>query len=170
MQHPTPSPTLANSYQQMPDQARVWIYQSDREFSEAELATIQVAGNNFVQQWAAHGTELTAAFEVFHQRFLVFFLDEQQAAASGCSIDSSVGFVRQLMDQLQVDLLDKLNLAYRNANGDIVTQRMANFQDDLKAGIHTAETLVFNNLVGTKADFQKGWEVPVKASWHRQLL
>ena len=166
----SPSAVDANDFQSMPAHSRVWIYQSNRMLTEPEVNAIKDAGDRFVSQWAAHGSQLTASFQVFHRLFLVFFLDEKQASATGCSIDSSVGFVRHVMDELQIDLLDKLNLAYRDAQGDIAVQRMTEFQDNLKAGTHTADTVVFNNLVGTKGEFVDKWEVPVKASWHRQLL
>ena len=34
----------------------------------------------------------------------------------------------------------------------------------------TSETIVFNNMVQTKQDFETDWEVPAKESWHKRFL
>ena len=47
---------------------------------------------------------------------------------------------------------------------------MADFQKQLEEGVLNEETTVFNNLIETKGDFEKKWEVPVKESWHKQLV
>jgi hypothetical protein len=32
------------------------------------------------------------------------------------------------------------------------------------------QTIVFNNLVNTKAEYEEFWEVPMTESWHSRLL
>ena len=83
-------------FEEIPDHARVWIYQANRPLSDTETQQAQQWGRQFVEQWAAHGQGLRASVTVLHHHFLVIALDEQHHAASGCSIDSSVGFVRIL--------------------------------------------------------------------------
>ena len=34
----------------------------------------------------------------------------------------------------------------------------------------TLETIVFNNMVATKEDFENKWEVPARESWHKRFL
>jgi hypothetical protein len=34
----------------------------------------------------------------------------------------------------------------------------------------TSETIVFNNMVNTKEDFENNWEIPAKQSWHKRFL
>lgn len=157
------------TYQDLPDHSRVWVYQSNRAFTDDESEAIRAAGVEFAAAWSSHGADLLAAVEVFHNRFVVIFLDESQAAASGCSIDSSVGFVRNLQTTYHIDLLDRLTVAY-NQNGSVQTCSMDEFRAQLKAGTLSAETLVYNNLVTAKGDWTNGWLVPVSASWHKQLL
>ncbi len=90
----------AKSYQDLNDSARVWIYQADRPLKGTEIEEIRERGRLFVASWAAHGEKLDAAIEVLHDRFVVLCADEAQVKASGCSIDRSVGFVRELESDL----------------------------------------------------------------------
>ena len=99
-------------FKSLPDTARIWIYQSNRSFSPDELAEIKQKTKEFLEQWTAHGTALKAGFELKYKRFLVIGLDQPQTA-TGCSIDASVHFIQQLEKDYQVDLLDKLNVSYK---------------------------------------------------------
>ena len=157
------------NYQELADHSRVWIYQTDRRLSDAEVNEIQAHGAKFIDQWAAHGSELQAAFEVFYNQFIVLFADETQVKASGCYIDSSVRFIKELEKHYQLDLFNRLNLKYKEGS-EIKMMPMADFQKQLEEGVLNEETTVFNNLIETKGDFETKWEVPVKESWHKQLV
>ena len=39
-----------------------------------------------------------------------------------------------------------------------------------KAKSVSPNTVVFNNLVNTKAEYLEHWEVPAKESWHSRFL
>ena len=44
------------------------------------------------------------------------------------------------------------------------------FQKFAKERKITSETIVFNNMVNTKEDFENNWEVPANQSWHKRFL
>jgi hypothetical protein len=104
------------SFDKLPEESRVWIYQSNRIFTAAELDFINANANDFLNQWTAHGANLQAAIDIPYDRFLVIALNESLQSASGCSIDSSVRFIQNLEKQLSVILLDKMNVTYRTSN------------------------------------------------------
>lgn len=156
-------------YQNLADHSRVWIYQSDRELSNQEVKEIEAYGRTFIQQWAAHGSDLQAAFKVKYNRFIVLTADESQVKASGCSIDSSVRFIKEIEKEYQLNLFDRLNITYKEDN-EIKMLKMSAFQEKLKNGELNLETRVFNNLVETKHDFENNWETTVRESWHAQLI
>ena len=161
--------TFIMNYKQLANHSRVWIYQSSRALTNEEVDEIKSYGNRFIANWAAHGKELQAAFEVFYNRFIVLFADESQVKASGCSIDASVHFIKDIQNAYQLDLFDRLNIAYKTSK-NIDTLRMHDFQEALSKGQLTENTIVFNNLVETKEAFDSAWEVPVKDSWHSKML
>lgn len=149
--------------------SRVWVYQSDRKLTDAEALQAQVLLNNFTTGWTAHNNQLLAKAEIRYNRFLILIVDESQAGASGCSIDKSVNFMKQLEQQFGINLFDRFNLAYRDGE-EILSVPRHQFEDLLKAGKIDTETIVFNNLAQNITELQTKWEVPFKDSWHIQLF
>lgn len=156
-------------YRSLPGNSRVWVYQSNRKLSDQEVAEIRNYCEEFIENWSAHGKELNAAFEIFYNRFIVLFADESQVSASGCSIDASVRFIKTIQEAYHLDLFDRLNIAYKLGN-NIDTLRMNDFQMAVDKGQLGENTIVFNNLVESKELFETAWEVPIKESWHKQML
>ena len=157
------------NYQDLPDHTRVWVYQSNRELTAAEVVEIQMKGDQFVSEWASHGTKLSAAIGIFYQRFIVVFVDEQQAMASGCSIDKSVAFIQQTEQAYNITLMDRMLISYKEGD-EIKLERMPDFDKLVSDGVLNAKTIVFNNLVATKKEFEAQWEVPMEQSWHARML
>ena len=157
------------NFDQLPDESRVWIYPSNRVFTEEELALIKSKSNEFLNQWTAHGTDLQAAIDIPYDRFLVIGLNESLQAASGCSIDASVRFIQSLEAELNVTLLDKMNVTYRSKNSieyiPLKEFRKKTQKKELSPGI-----IVFNNLVLNKKEYKSLWEVPAASSWHNRYF
>ncbi|MGZ4117532.1 MAG: ABC transporter ATPase, partial [Bacteroidia bacterium] len=109
-----------NTISNMPSDARLWVYQSNTALSDAQVSTIKNEGANFISDWAAHGASLKAAFDVLYDRFIVIAVDEQQAMATGCSIDKSVKFVKELEQKFNLNLFDRMQVAYRKGNEIVV--------------------------------------------------
>lgn len=154
----------------MPATSRVWLYMADRPLSNEEVSSLQTAGNEFVAQWAAHGKALKAECAIRYNRFLIFVVDESQAGASGCSIDSSVHFVKSVGEQLQVDFFNRLLLAYKDTNGEVQTIHSAKTKGLIAEGTINADTIVFNNMVQQFGDLQNNWEVSLKDSFYKKFL
>jgi len=156
-------------YNTLPENSRVWIYQSDREFSQEEKEIITEEAGKFIEAWTRHGDHLKGGFEIKYNQFLILAVDESFANVSGCSIDASVRFVQKLENVISADLMNKLNVSFKEEqNINIVS--LSAFQNFVKAGKITSETIVFNNMVQTKGDLRKKWEVPAKDSWHQRFL
>ena len=157
------------TYESMPDTSRVWIYQSDREFTADEIAILSKKAEDFINQWTRHGDDLKGSFTIKYNQFLVLAVDESFNNVSGCSIDSSVRFVQQLEKELKVDLMNKMNVTFKD-NDYINLVKLPDFQQFAKEKKITSETIVFNNMVNSKEEFENNWEVPAKESWHKRFL
>lgn len=153
----------------LPDTARLWIYQSDRELTPLEVKQIESKAKQFLVSWNTHGTMLSAAIEVVHDRFIVIGVDEKVTSASGCSIDKSVHFVRDLGEAFRIDFFNRLNVAYR-AGKEIEIVSMQQFEELAQNGVVNAETITFNNMIERLGDYYKNWEVKAGTSWHSRLL
>ena len=158
-----------NSINNMPPDARVWVYQSNKPLSAAEANAIKEEGAAFVAGWSAHGAALNASFDVLYDRFVVLAVDEKQALASGCSIDKSVHFIKQLEQQFGLNLFDRMQVAYK-AGDTIEACSLAQFEKLAADKKVDENTIVFNNMVSSKAAFDTEWEVPVKNSWQNRVF
>jgi hypothetical protein len=157
------------NFDELPETARVWIYQANRSFSEAELTEIKEKLDLFIAQWTAHGSNLFSGYKIEYKRFIIIGLNQNLNMASGCSIDASVHFIQQLEKAYNLDLLDKMTVSYKQ--GEYVAYKdLSDFKKMAKDRAVSLNTIVFNNLVATKAEFLDNWEVPAKDSWHARFI
>lgn len=106
---------------------------------------------------------------MLHNRFILLMVDESQADASGCSIDSSVRFLKQLQAKYGVDLFDRMAFSYKDGE-EVHTVSRDKFNELYASGAINDDTLVFDTLVNTKAGFDAGWLKPLSESWHARLV
>lgn len=153
----------------LPDNSRVWIYQANRSFTENELLELKNDLSQFLNNWTAHGKDLQAGFEIKYNRFLVIALDQSGQTATGCSIDASVHFIQHLEKKYQVELLDKMNVSFKQGEY-IAYKTLLDFKAMAKQKAISKNTIVFNNLVATKGEYTEHWEVPASESWHARFV
>ena len=87
----------------------------------------------------------------------------------GTAQDNSIKLMKQLGEELEVDFLNRMIQSYRK-NGKVEIVEMNDFSTLLANNEIDENTIVYNNMVTTKIDFDNNWEVPLKNSWHKQLL
>ncbi len=153
----------------LPETSRVWIYQANRSFTEDELIEISNKLDTFIENWTAHGSDLQSGYCIKYKRFIIIGLNQDMNAATGCSIDASVYFIQQLEKGYNVDLMDKMNVSYKQ--GEFVAYKtLLEFKKMAKDKAVSKNTIVFNNLVTNIAEFNENWEVPAQDSWHSRFL
>ena len=151
--------------QRMRNNARVWIYQSNRELSATETEQIELQLKDFTQTWTAHNQQLLAAGFINYNRFIILMVDESNAGASGCSIDKSVHFMQSIEKQFSIKLFDRMNIAYK-LDYAVASVSAHEFEKLILSGAVNSETIVFNNLADTKLELATNWELPLAQLWH----
>jgi hypothetical protein len=157
------------NFDSLPDSSRVWIYQSNRSFTENELSEISDKLIVFLDNWVAHGFSLEAGFEIKYKRFIIIAVDQEKQSPTGCSIDASVKFVKELEILYSVDLLDKMNVSYKQGNY-VAYKTLMDFKKMAKEKAVSKKTIVFNNLVNSLGEYKEFWEVPASESWHSRIV
>ncbi len=153
----------------LPEESKVWIYQANRSFTEQEIEEIQAKLDEFLENWTAHGSDLESGYLIKYKRFIVIGLNQNLNKASGCSVDASVRFIQELEKEYGVDLLDKMNVSYKQ--GEFIAYKtLTDFKKMAKEKAVSKNTIVFNNLVTNIAEFNENWEVPASESWHNRFL
>jgi len=130
-------------FNEMPANSRIWIYQSDRKLNDSELDQIKLKLTDFLKNWTAHGDDLKSSFEIRYDRFIIIALNEKSAKASGCSIDACVHFIQQIEKDYNINLLDKMNVAFKQ--GEYVSYK----------SIVEFKSLIKNNSVSVFILFSK---------------
>jgi hypothetical protein len=152
------------SFDHLPPQARIWIYQASRPLTEEELMPLVPRLAAFAEEWTSHGRELAASAQFLHRQFLIIGLDEAVAGASGCSIDASVRFVQALEQQLGIELLEKSRMAFLS-DGHLQLLTRRELREAIARGEVTADTLYFNNTLITKSELADKWPAPAGQTW-----
>ncbi len=147
----------------LPQNSRVWVFPSTREFTQNEAEQIQAQLDVFLFQWAAHGADLCASGHILFNRFIIVMLDESRVSASGCSIDSLIHFTQKIEQEYSTSFTDRMNVNLF-VNNEIKDVHLNNLSDT------NIQTLFFNHLVNTKSDFEENWITPVRNSWLERFV
>ncbi|WP_276498312.1 hypothetical protein [Pontibacter litorisediminis] len=151
-------------FDQLPPQARIWIYQASRPLTEAEQTDIEPLLERFATEWSSHGKGLQSSAALLHGRFLVLANNEEATAASGCSIDASVRFVRELEQRYGLSFMDRTQLAFEK-EGEVALVSMPELKGKVAAGDINQETLYFDTLITHYGELQQAWPRPAGDSW-----
>lgn len=156
-------------FENLPEESKIWIYQSNRKFSDQEFSEIEMALQTFLESWSAHGSSLESSYQLKYNRFIIIAVNQDVQPATGCSIDASVQFIQDLEKKYTVDLLDKMNVTFKNGD-HIAHKTLIDFKKMAKEKAVTENTIVFNNLVNTIEEFNDSWEIPASESWHGRFF
>ncbi len=156
-------------FDEMPDSARLWVYQANRALSEPERASLENNLAHLCETWMAHGAPLKTSFRIEHNRFVILAVDERDAGASGCSIDGSVRLLKDIGQSLEVDFFDRQHVAFL-VGEQVMAYPMTRLKTLFDEGILNADAVSFNNAVSSKAEWAKGWRVAANQSWLSRYL
>jgi hypothetical protein len=161
----------AVSFDQLPDDARVWVFAASRPLSETESESLLRGVDGFIGGWAAHGAPVRGARDWRHERFLLVGADERATGVSGCSIDSLFHALAAAEAQMGVTLRDATPVFFRDAAGDVRSVPRPDFRRMAAAGEVTEDTVVFDNTVTTVGAVREGrWETRLRDAWHARAF
>jgi hypothetical protein len=147
-------------FSELPDSARVWIYQANRFLTETECEIIVSHLTKSTNQWAAHGAPLKASFKVIEKRFIIIAADESHNVASGCSIDASTHWLKELGNHLNVDFFDRA-LIYKNES-DLKEANPFGVKKLIENGEILPSTFLYTQQVAHLAALEN-WPVPAES-------
>ncbi|MFQ5747212.1 MAG: hypothetical protein ACE5HF_08350 [Gemmatimonadota bacterium] len=158
-------------FETLPDDARLWCFGADRTLTEAEVGRLREDLRALLETWAAHGTDLTAGFDIREDRFLLVAVDESRAGASGCSIDGLVRRLKTLEVELGVGLVDAQGVWYRGADGSVRSCSRTDFRGLADRGEVGGATRVFDLSLTRLGNARAGgFEARASDTWHAGLL
>ena len=134
----------------LPETSKVWIYQSQTEISEAIQAQLLPKLKTFIEGWAAHGNGLFGDATILENYFIVLAVDESKVPASGCSIDTSVHFIRNIGQEFNLDFFNRLNVLIELDGA----KKIVNYHElNLYPG-----AIFYNPMITNLADLKTKWK------------
>src|SRR5881628_113840 len=131
------------SFDQLPPQARVWVFASDRPLEDDDARTLLDEVDRFLAQWKAHGAPLRSAREWKDEQFLAIGVDPTVEQASGCSIDGLFRGLQALERTLGTRLVAGGRVFYRDAKGRAQLAAREELSKLAAAGVVGDDTPVF---------------------------
>ena len=156
-------------FEELSPESRVWIYQGSRPFTSHEEGLVSKALKVFCDQWNAHGQALKSSFRIEKNQFVIMSVDEDFHNPSGCSIDSSVGVLRQIHAATGVDLLDRSKVAFY-LDDKVTLIPLSELKSNFASGRLQASTITFNTLATTRAEWEAKWQIQAEKSWMTKYL
>ncbi len=156
-------------FKTLPEDSRVWVYQSDRDFTQVEIEIIEDKTSQFLDNWKAHGNDLQASYLIKDKRFLIIAVNEKFNPIGGCSIDYSLQLVNDISSTINLDLLDRLTVNYRSENV-IKSVNLRDLKNKIKSRTFSSETVIFNTTIKTKKDLITDFEIKLRSSWLSKFI
>ena len=85
-------------FNSLPDNSKIWIYQSNRKFYPQELDAIKNKIESFLNQWTNENKPIQASYEIKYDRFILFAVDVANSPLSLNAIDQSVSFIIEIQE------------------------------------------------------------------------
>ena len=153
-------------FSQLPAEARLWIYQADRQLTAEESASIGQELKAFVANWLAHKVKVAGEGILLYDRFVMLAADESDVSVSGCSIDRTVHFIKVLGARYKVNFFDRSYTCYQDGD-QIAGCDIDTFLALIAEGKVNDQTIVFNNTVTTLGQLRSAWQQPLSRSWQK---
>jgi len=155
---------MINQFNQMPPNAKVWIYASDKIISPSHFAVINQKAIPFIQNWTAHQNHLQAEFAVLYNCFLVFMVNESVHEISGCGIDKLTHLIKEIDAETNLNLLNRMGVQLLE-NNEVTCLTKSAFLEKLSAQ-DLGKSKAFNNQITTKKQFEMEWIIPIENAWY----
>ncbi|MFN5557642.1 MAG: hypothetical protein ACK48F_15610 [Chryseotalea sp.] len=157
---------MVTTFDLLPEDARVWLFTANQKLNAETVSSIQKQLDQYLAGWTAHGNSLLAAHTILHDYFIVIGLNQNEADASGCSIDSLFRMIKTVAENANIDLLNRENVALHTESGITLVERkgLKQFLAENKV------QFVYNTLVNTKSNVIHHFKQEIKSSWVARFL
>lgn len=145
-------------FNKLPDNSRIWIYQTNKVISVTEKNQIEEIISQGIEKWNAHGELLNGAFCFKEDYFLVIGVNQSINMPSGCSIDASTHWIKQIKASLGIDYFDR-SLIYKS-DEIIKFGNLFMAKKMVESGEIKPNTLVYNTQINSKEDLENRFLVP----------
>lgn len=152
------------NYKSLLETSKIYIYPSGRKFYTDEFPVI----NKKVEKYLKEFSMIESFFEIKYQRFIIIIISDKTPLSINQN-DDLIAFIQSLEKEFKLSLLDKVNVCFKQ--GEYVQlKEIPDFKKLIKNRGVSKKTIVFDNLINTKEEYESYWEMPAESSWISHLF
>ena len=155
--------------QEFSPDSQVWIFTASRKMNVEEVEKIHDKLAAFSKSWISHNNKLKSEAFVLHDLFIILVVDNSQALASGCSIDTAMRFIQTLQIDFNVDFLDRNSFVYLNDANQATLIRKDELADKVSSGEINDSTLFYDSLVNDLNSLKTDLIKPRGSFWMKNM-
>ena len=155
-------------FNSLPENARIWVYQSDRILNDSEMGEISQYLSTQISGWESHGSPLQASFEFFYDKFLVIGVNTLYQDPSGCSIDTSTRWLKEIQQNFGIDFFDR-SIAYFE-DDTLNFFPILEAKKQVLSGKVKANTTVLNHQIGSLIELKNNWKLKASDSFMKKYF
>jgi len=151
-------------FETLSEESNVIIYPGDRKFYPQELESLELKLKNFCNSLKT----VKMTFKLDYDRFILFFISEETVL----ELDHHnllAEFIQDLESSFKITLMDKVNVCFKQGE-HVQKKEIPEFKKLIKNRGVSKKTIVFDNMINTKFEYENSWELPAIESWVSHLF
>jgi hypothetical protein len=139
----------------------LFIFPYSKGLNQNQKEHLEVALSGFFEKWNAHGEPLSAKMWIEEEQFLLIYVDEAQAQASGCSKDRLFHFINEInsIHDLKEGPVGKF---YVRNKGQIGVFSRNEIREGLKEGTILPDNELYPVWINSTEQYEQFWKKPVR--------
>jgi hypothetical protein len=156
-------------FEEMPANSKVWLYPSVDFFDKELKSNIENDLKAFVTEWLSHQREVKGSSKILAKGIICLAADQTDFEVSGCSIDSSYRFIKDLELKYNLSLFERDLVFFETMNGAVGLIRIKEIETAFKEEDLCEDTPVFNLQAATVNQVKNAWIPLIDTPYSRFL-
>lgn len=147
------------AYKNLPETSKVYIYPASRKLYPKEVPVITEKVKIFLKDFLKNDMFI----EIKYDRFIIILVSDITPLSSEQN-EELVSFIISLEKEFDIHLIDKINVCFKQGQY-VQLKEIKDFKKLIKNKGVSKKTIVFDNLINTKIEYDCCWEIPATESW-----
>jgi len=139
----------------------IWIFGSDKRIDMTNVGLKKKIAN-FKSSWNTHGAQIHPDLEIIDERFFKISSNLDGRKVSGCAKDELMRFVKSIELEIDVVLLDRTLIFYKNEAGEVFS---VSFKEIETEEFNINRQSIYDLSILSEEDFKQRWILPFEQSW-----
>jgi hypothetical protein len=148
----------------LPDQSKVWMYQSKNAFTEEQQKVIYELAEVFLGEWESHKIPVQGSIDILNNQFIRVAAYTDEPSMCGKAQDGQVRLIKELEQELDLDLTNRMLLAFE-IEGAIKILHLNDLDSAIEKAELSSDSTFYNNLIQSKSDYIQNWKEEASKTW-----